>query len=772
MSDFVFKRKLAAIGLPYCLYVAASVAQLDFWANILSPLSSLAAAGIFLYAYINSNRSNPASKIFLVFFLGISSWTIADISWLVISLLNKNPLQDLFTTVFYSVTNLFFISALALFAIYMLKKWSGIALMLDAIAISFSSIMLIWIAFFGKSQTEIQLMLSDGFISAASILLDFGIIVGILIWFISIKKVRVPYSITLIFVGLFMFSNNDLVYYYLYYHELYSPNTLLDAIYNLSFVVIAIGALLYSRIPIAERHHSFFYSNIGFKRKGFLLVAFLAAAIIAEGFVINDIFVFLFIIAVYEAASGFVQNAVKNEELLQKEISMKLALERLLEEKTSELVLLANQDTVTKLYNRRYFIEALEDTLKEMKPNELLAIMFIDADRFKTINDTYGHDIGDKVLIEIADRLMKWNSYGAVLARLGGDEFVLMFHGRYQRCDIEALAKELINVFKDTIVVERYVINITFSIGISVSPSDAYDAVTLMRFADMAMYRAKALGYNKYMFFDPLINEHVFKKNELELMMWKANINEEFELFYQPQFSVPEMEIIGAEALLRWKNGNKGYILPGEFISVAEEIGFIIKIGAWVINEAFIQLEKWNSMYSQKLKIGINVSPKQISDGSFINTLNKILEEHRFSSIWVDIEITENVMLVDKIEVEGTFDLLKELGFSLSLDDFGTGYSSLGYLNKYRFDRIKLDKSLIDSISSDINDKKIVKAIISMANSLGIKTIAEGVETQEQLDVLLEMGCDQIQGFLLGRPVPASEFEELFLNGVKNTQIK
>jgi EAL domain-containing protein (putative c-di-GMP-specific phosphodiesterase class I) len=305
---------------------------------------------------------------------------------------------------------------------------------------------------------------------------------------------------------------------------------------------------------------------------------------------------------------------------------------------------------------------------------------------------------------------------------------------------------------------------VTTSIGIAFVFSDDSDVKTLMQNADIAMYRAKSQGYNRYQVYDALMSRDYKKAIEIEALLRQTNAEKDFELYYQPQYALPGRELVGAEALIRWNNPEHGFIPPNVFIPIAEQIDYIFKIGEWVMQETVRQAEKWNRQYEMPLKVGFNISPKQFQDAAFISLLKTLILDKEVDPEWIDAEITESVMMNSGDGIINIFSVFHELGITVSIDDFGSGYSALGNLIKYPFDRIKLDKSLIDNISvRDISGINVVKAAISMAHASGIMTIAEGVETQEQLDILAELDCDQVQGYHLGRPVPAEVFEDRYI---------
>jgi len=398
------------------------------------------------------------------------------------------------------------------------------------------------------------------------------------------------------------------------------------------------------------------------------------------------------------------------------------------------------------------------------RDDELLSVLLLDIDRFKTVNDSYGHDVGDKVLIKLSARLTRWNCYCATLARLGGDEFAIVISGKYSDSDIKKFCGEIIEICSLPLNLGFDTLQVTISLGVALYSEDANSSNELMKNAEIAMYRAKSQGYNKYQFYDPFFNRQINKNNEIARLLQKAKIDSDFDLFYQPQFSLPDKKLIGAEALIRWKSAEHGYILPNEFIPIAEEINCISEIGKWVMTEAIRQGSKWNNEYGLQLEIGFNVSVKQLVDDSFAETLENLASKEGFNPNWIGAEITESFMISDKLKVRSVFEMFNRLGISVSIDDFGSGYSSYGYLNELPFDRIKIDKSLVDKASPDnFGANQVLKAIIAMSQAVGVTTIAEGVENQKQLDILTELGCDQVQGFLFGRPVPPDVFERKFI---------
>jgi diguanylate cyclase (GGDEF)-like protein len=696
------------------------------------------------------------------------AWGLADSLWAVMHFYGASPENSPVIWIFYALTNIILLSSLFIFAMEQFKKWDLMQNIIDLLINGFMTLLLFWILFLHKDISIFHTLMSYDFTSILSILTDILIFIGVLSWFLSIRSGKIPSFMRIIAFGLVLFSLTDIVYYYIDYNSLYTPNGLLDFIYAASLYVIAFGALwkTYKNSSVFDLS---VITNTGKRMRWIylLLYPFFGIILSSTEFIdvklsFVDLLFFSVTIMLYWGFCKYIQLALEKEMLLKHQNRI---LEQRIADQVSELAFLANQDTLTALFNRRYFIAALDQSIQTKDKNDILAIMMIDLDRFKIINDIYGHDVGDQLLIEISQRMEQWNRLDATLARLGGDEFAVIFKGKYTQKDIENLCVQLINICSKPIKIEAAILNPTISIGVAMVAESIPHRKTLMKHADIAMYRAKSRGYNKYQFYNPLIDQE-FKQNiEIESLLTQADVEKEFELFYQPQYSLPNLKLIGAEALIRWNNRQHGYIPPNIFIPIAEEIDYISKISRWVLQQTIGQAKKWNRDFPMLLKVGFNLSPKQFEDVEFIRTLETLIISSDLNPEYLDAEITENMMIQDGIHVRNVFKTLKKIGISISIDDFGTNYSALNYINKYPFDRIKIDKSLIYNISrNNFSDNNIVKAAIDLAHEAGIEVIAEGVENNEQLEILIDLGCDQVQGFYLGRPVPADTFEERYIS--------
>lgn len=435
--------------------------------------------------------------------------------------------------------------------------------------------------------------------------------------------------------------------------------------------------------------------------------------------------------------------------------------ERRLAEKRIEYM--AYHDELTGLINRRFYERKLQEALSEAEASgNKLAILFLDMDRFKNVNDSMGHALGDELLQALADRLRRCLEDRHIMARLGGDEFTLLCRDVAGEEEVSEIANRIARVLDEPFRLKGCEFHMTASIGIAMYPGDGTDGDTLMRHADIAMYYAKNQG-GSYQFYRPGMNRKSHDSWLLESELRKGLERDEFIVYYQPQMDIATGRIIGAEALIRWIHPEKGFVSPGQFIPLAEEIGLIVPLGNWVLDAACRQNKSWQEAGLPPIKMGVNLSLRQFMQQDLARTVANILQNTGLDSSYLDLEITESMTM----EVERAMEVLeqlKSLGISISMDDFGTGYSSLTYLTKFPIDKLKIDQSFIRNITDGANDAAITATIVTMAKNLKLKAIAEGVETDDQLQFLQNCGCDEIQGYWLSPPVPADKFERLLAN--------
>ena len=429
-----------------------------------------------------------------------------------------------------------------------------------------------------------------------------------------------------------------------------------------------------------------------------------------------------------------------------------------------ELSHLANYDSLTGLANRPLFRDRLDRALiRADRNNSLVALFVIDLDRFKNVNETLGHDAGDKLLIDVSNRLRKCIREGDTIARLGGDEFTIVMEELKSIEDAEIVAEKVLSFMQEKFDIKGHDIFVTPSIGITIYPLDDTNSSNLFINADSAMYDAKENGRNCYRFYTADMNSQLLEKINLEAKLRRAIEKQEFVLYYQPKFNVNEKYPIGAEALIRWNDPEEGMIPPNLFIPLAEETGLIGPITDWVIKEACMQNSKWQQQGYKPIKMAINLSPKQFNREDIVSRIFNQIISSDLSPKYVELEVTEGALVED---VDKSCDImmkLKKWGIHISVDDFGTGYSSLSYLKKFPLDTLKIDQSFVRDLMVDSDDSAIVSAIIAMAKSLKFNVIAEGVENQEQLNYLAANGCNEVQGYFLGKPLPAEEFEQFLV---------
>ena len=427
------------------------------------------------------------------------------------------------------------------------------------------------------------------------------------------------------------------------------------------------------------------------------------------------------------------------------------------------IVHMARHDALTDLPNRTMFREQLEYELKRVKRGGSLAVLCLDLDHFKSVNDTLGHPVGDELLKVVGERLRRCIREPDTIARLGGDEFAIIMTSMHAPTDPVVLAKRIREAILKPYVLDGHQILADISIGISLAPIDATEPDLLLKNADMALYGAKADGRGTYRFFEPEMDARMKARRELDMDLRKALANGEFALHYQPLVNIQNNEIIAFEALLRWHHPVRGLVSPGEFIPIAEETGLIIPLGEWVLRAACQETANWPT----NIKVAVNLSPAQLNSRNFTEVVVNALAASGMSANRLQLEITETVFLQNTFNTLATLQKLRALGVQIALDDFGTGYSSLSYLRSFPFDKIKIDRSFIQDLMSGTEPFAIVHAIAGLAKSLNMISTAEGVETKQQLEALQALGCIEMQGYLFSQARPPAEIVRMFLNDGK-----
>ncbi len=481
----------------------------------------------------------------------------------------------------------------------------------------------------------------------------------------------------------------------------------------------------------------------------------------------NHLLGIAFIFVVYRLGSYHNQEIYLSRELLNREKELNQELENRIRERTDSLVK-ANRslvnveklDALTGVVNRTYFLKLLNDTVEE---GAEFSLLIIDIKKLKMINDLHGMVVGDKLIQQVAKRLKLNESKDFKVGRLNGDEFAVIISAT-DAASVEGVGESIDNQMIAPVIVDDFQFKVDITIGIARYPYDAEKTEELLKFGYLSMHHAKHLGqnYSRLVKQEALIRE-TERRNYIEMLLDTEKFNEEFCLYYQPQFDVSTDELIGMEALIRWQHGDEGVISPLEFISIAEETGIIVPMSYWIFEQAMKQIKFWNSKYGTEHTMAINLSSSTLDHIELLHNLNRLIKDIGVSPKVLDFEIKEHRTVNTSMMTEHLLNSLDDMGASVSIDDFGPGYLSLKYIQRYHVDKLKIAKELISGVDTSHNDWLIVNAIIKMSSGLGIKTIAEGVETEGQLKVLRELGCDQVQGFLKGKPVSADEFEKTYL---------
>ena len=455
----------------------------------------------------------------------------------------------------------------------------------------------------------------------------------------------------------------------------------------------------------------------------------------------------------------FLWNKKLQIEVAKRTKELKIANENL-KSQQERIYNLAYYDTATGLPNRLYFTEKLENTIESLNENEILAVFYLDLDKFKHINDTLGHKIGDKVLKLVGERL-RTTIANNTLARASGDAYIILIKDVENEDEALQLAKKIVDDFKQPILVEDYKLYLTVSIGVAIYPEAGIDSISLIKNAEVALYKAKDMGGNNYFKY----NEEMGKQEYLNLTtlneLREAVTNDEFILYYQPKIDIKTRKIIGMEALIRWKSPRKGLVFPDKFIPLAEDTGLIFPIGEWVIKEACRQNKQWIEKGYKPRRVSVNISARQFQHYKFLDTVSNALKETGLEPEYLGLEITETVAVSDIDHTINVLKELKELGVFVIMDDFGTGYSSLSYLKEMSIDEIKIDRTFISDMEISEKNRAISNTIIILAKQFNILVTAEGVESKEQLKILENMGCHKAQGYYFSKPIPNLEFEKL-----------
>lgn len=463
-----------------------------------------------------------------------------------------------------------------------------------------------------------------------------------------------------------------------------------------------------------------------------------------------------------------VQRALEHRALLEAKAQYENHLEDLVKQRTAELNHLTFHDALTDLPNRVLFEDRLTQALSLAQRNgHPLAMLFLSLDRYRKVNDTLGHALGYKLLQEVATRLKQCAREGETVSRFEGDEFALLLTQTGGTGDIVEVIHHIQKALRLPFMIESHELFMTLSIGISLYPDDGIDAQALLKNAGVALYRAKEHGGNSYQFYTADMNSKAMKRLSLENNLRRAVERQEFEVYYQPKVEINTRQIVGMEALVRWQHPEMGIIFPSEFIPLAEDTGLIVPLGEWVLRAACLQIKEWEEEGFASLTMAVNLSARQFQQQNLSQAVVRVLQETGMNPHHLELELTESSIMRNAESAVKTLNELKAMGVKISVDDFGTGYSSLGYLKRLPIDMLKIDKSFVHDVTTNPDDAALVMAIVTLAHNLRLRVIAEGVETEEQLSFLHLLRCDEWQGYLYSKPLPATAFRELLLKDMQ-----
>lgn len=762
------KNKVSQKFLLYPLFAVFTVYVVSIFLNN-NTISSLSGTALSLFVILIIGltlRKITHSKIYYIFYLAaLISDFLSDILYEV-----SFDFVNRITSITYLIPNLIYAGLLMFFIFNLAKNWNKYQFFSDVFIISVIGFAVLWSLLIDENLTRLGNDYKAAII-ITYIFLDFCILSICSLIVLSKGIKNISKNILFPFAAMTIYSLSDYIFAYGIFNSAVLNDDLGHILYKLSALLFTLGAIYESTQPynMLDITISNPDENLKTPKRTFRFLGTLFLLLLIEGLITPGIMlIFVISCLIYWGITATIRFNELNNRLLKSEKESRQKLEDLVEERTKDLTLsykkleeISNADTLTGIYNYKHFSDYIEELITSQKP---FVFMCINVNRFKFINDSYGHEVGDQVLQEVAKRLSSLCPNNGKIFRIGGDEFILILSGFVSMEYISAFSENILYLFNALLVIEPYTLKLSVRIGISLYPSDSTNKNEIIKYADIAACTIKN-GINKshYCFFNRLMLDSFNQRQKVELLYRNSNPEQEFILYFQPQFSIQDKKLIGMEALVRWVHPEIGLIPPIHFIPVLEDTGELITLGKIIIHKAFEQIKKWNERYNLNLTIGINISPKQIEDPNFMNWLKRTIREYQVKTNWIDLELTESSYMHFNDDNKHIFNEFLRLGIKTSLDDFGTGYSSLSYIKALNFDRLKIAKELIDNIENDEDSQLIIKAIIMMSDGLNVKTIAEGVENEKQLELLTKLGCDEIQGYLWGRPVPADEFESKYL---------
>lgn len=749
----------------------------------ISPILSIAALLLLLAAY---RHTTQYKAYVLCMAIATTMYLLGDITWIhhEIKVSTDVPVSHI-SSAFYITNSIFVNLAIMALIARLYKKWDMFRTTVDIFVIGIFTSYIAWSGFF--PSIKLTLSMDSENIYNLIIILEVFIDLLLLTEIFVIQNSDRSYFRTRCgknqFAGFLIWSVADLIKWYMAIFNNYYTENIVELLWPISLCIVAKGIydMEVTALPKAVFEEPL-YDRGRIKSITVPIFLLFSVALIFKP-MLEFIIFFVMLIFFRVALARYIVIYEENYNLAfkYKEVNSALSVKiddinnfnlnleknvaertRELEIKNQELYSSANIDLLTKIPNRRNFMNKLDNMIEAAGKNKYFAILFIDLDRFKAINDWNGHESGDIVLENTAFKIMNMLEDGDFLARLGGDEFVVMLENIKSIESTLDRANAIVEEFRKPFSIGGKNVICTISVGISIYPINSKRRTELMKFADIALYRAKTQGKNMAVLYDKDMKKEESRKLEIESRINEGFGKGEFYLDYQPQIDIDSEKMVGVEALVRWNNSELGIIGPGEFIGIAEDNGLIIEIGEFVISEVFKAIKYLNEKYDTNMTMAINFSPKQFYSSNLTDIISAMVQKYDVNPSWIEVEITENLSIRNEETVFAKLEELKNIGVSVAMDDFGMGYSSFSYLKKYPIDKLKIARELIIGVADNPQDYKIIKSIVSMCKELGVLVIAEGAEKREQVDVLKQLGCDIIQGYYYSKPISLEEMEKIY----------
>ena len=740
--------------------------------DVIGPFSSFFCGAALIVEYSKHNKTSLTEWVILLSSLACISYGIAETVW---SLLDAyhigDPASSPITIIPYFFATVFVFLSLAPPLSFIYRYWSGALIFVDVLLNLVVGGNLFWVLFFNQNVENINKLFLLDPTSIITLLMDFLVAVSALSLLIFLIRINGSVWHFTVISGVLLLTVTDIIYYFLLCNGRYITDSVVDLFYFLSFDIITAGLLWGSGKSAQTRDLSL--SKVKLRKSVFLfiliypLALFLgfATKLATAPLTADNVMNLCVVMFAYVVGNQYIVKSLALEQHLKED---KARLEKEKEEQIQRAEYLHDHDATTGFYNKLYFFNRLHECSK-IWSKESVILAVIEIPQIDLVYEVLGQENVKNAIVSIADRINQLKNGDAVIARTATNQFAVRILGEYTKEKAEDLCSTIKSLFAEPVRIDKTPFFFSANVGMVFECCDqecgrSIDCARLMQDASAALRLARTSKDHTYL----LISSHetidLHKKQEIELLLDRAVQNHEFLLYYQPQFEFPGQRLIGAEALIRWNTKEYGFIPPSLFIPIAEETGSIHELGRWVFQETVRQAAEWNMKYPLDLKISFNISTKQLDDPGFLSFLSAELEKQRVSPMRLDAEITESHAVAKSEVIYSFFEFCKKENISVSLDDFGSGFSTAANFSKYTYDRIKIDKSLVDEIL--VNNEKarhFIQSTVEMARISKSVCLAEGVEKQEQLDALLALGCNQIQGYLLGRPVPADIFEKDYI---------